>query len=88
MEINDIKSFVGMIMEETEGAEQYQKCAKKWEKTLPEASKVFLSMAEQEKHHGSSLLDILKLVRTKETDTTKQIILDFVIDISTEQLNK
>ena len=88
MDIEDIKGFVGMIMEESEGAEQYQKCAKKWEKTLPEASKMFMTMADQEKHHGAMLLDVLKAARAKEQDTSKQIIMDFVIDISTEQLNK
>lgn len=88
MNIEDIKHFVGMIMEESEGAEQYQKCAKKWEKTFPEASKIFTTMADQEKHHGAMLLDVLKAARAKEQDTSKQIIMDFVIDISAEQLNK
>jgi rubrerythrin len=88
MDIENIKHFVGMIMEEVEGSSNYKKCAMKWENVLPEASKMFLTMAEQEKHHGSMLLDILKMARAKETDPNKQIILDFVIDISIEQLNK
>ncbi len=88
MEIEDVKQLIGMIMEETEGIEQYRKCAMKWEKTLPEASKMFMTMADQEKHHGVMLLDLIKNVRAKEPDSTKQIIMDFVIDLSTEQLNK
>lgn len=88
MNIEDIKHLVGMVMEETEGASSYKKCAKKYEDTFPEISKMFTTMADQEQHHGMMLLDMLKLIRSKETDITKQTVLDFVIDLSIEQLNK
>lgn len=73
--IDKIKWLEEEIMEEIQGAKMYLNCAKDWETTDMEISKMFMKMAQQEMEHADHLNAIVtKIFRTHiQTMDVKQL---------------